>query len=148
MLELIIGIYGKIDKKYNVKKYIPIISYLFWGVVTTLVNILVYTILTKKLNIDYMVSNVISWIIAVLVAYITNKSYVFKTKTNKKRTLIIELCKFFSVRIFSLIMEIIIMFLGVSLLGFDDVIVKIITQIVVIISNYFMSKFIVFTKTS
>ena len=74
------------------KKYKEIINYLIFGVLTTLISIVTYAIFTKVFHIDYLISNVLSWIIAVLFAYITNKIYVFESKSKKN---IKELISFF-----------------------------------------------------
>ncbi len=140
------NLYKKVDKKFNITRFLPIFAYLFWGVVTTLTNIFSYAILTKMLNINYMISNVISWILAVSVAYITNKIYVFSSKAKTIKAVIKELTLFFIARILTLGIDILLMFIGVSILKFDDMIIKAITQVVVIVVNYILSKLFVFNK--
>ena len=97
----------------------------------------------KVFNIDYLISNVLSWIIAVLFAYITNKMFVFESKSKND---IKEITSFFFFRIVSLIMEMIILYVFVDMLHIDDLVTKIIAQIIVIISNYIFSKVFVFKK--
>ncbi len=140
------SIYQKLDKKFNISKYVPMLSYLFFGVVTTIINIASYALFTKVFKIDYMVSSVISWILAVTVAYITNKLFVFENNAKSKQGIFKEVIRFFLVRVFSLVLELIIMYIGVSLIHIDDMIMKIVTQVIVIVTNYFMSKYVVFTK--
>ena len=127
------------------KKYEEIIKYLFFGVLTTLVSILSYALFTRLFNINYLISNVLSWILAVLFAFITNKLYVFKSETNNK-DLVKEIIKFFEFRILSLLIELVIMYLFVDILKLNDMIVKIIAQVIVIVLNYVFSKVFVFKK--
>ena len=125
------------------KKYKEIINYLIFGVLTTLISIVTFAIFTKVFHIDYLISNVLSWIIAVLFAYITNKIYVFESKSKKN---IKEITSFFFFRIISLVMEMIILYVFVDILHIDDLVTKIIAQIIVIVSNYVFSKVFVFKK--
>ena len=125
------------------KKYKEIINYLIFGGLTTLISIVTYAIFTKVFHIDYLISNVLSWIIAVLFAYITNKIFVFESKSKKN---IKEITSFFFFRVVSLIMEMIILYVFVDMLHIDDLVTKIIAQIIVIVSNYVFSKVFVFKK--
>ena len=133
-------------KIYN--KYKEIINYLICGLITTIVSLfiyyfLVYTILNPKVSIELQIANIISWIIGVIVAYITNRRYVFASKsTNIKK----EMSGFTISRIFSLLLDMFIMFIFVTLLGYNDKVFKTISQILVIISNYLLSKLFVFKK--
>ena len=134
----------KIKVLYN--KYSEIIRYLIIGVLTTLISILVYYLITKTLfnpqdKIELQIADIISWIAAVTFAFFTNKIIVFK---RKNKTSLKEVFSFFSSRIITLLIEMLIMFIFVSLLGFNDKIIKIIAQVIVIILNYVFSKFIVF----
>jgi len=123
------------------KKYEEVIKYLFFGVLTTLVSILSYALFTRLFNINYLISNILSWILSVTFAFITNKIYVFKSKDKK---IFEELIRFFEFRILSLLIEMIIMYLFVDVLSLNDMIVKIIAQFIVIVLNYVFSKVFVF----
>lgn len=125
------------------KKYKEIINYLIFGGLTTLISIVTYAIFTKVFHIDYLISNILSWIIAVLFAYVTNKIFVFESKSKKN---IKEITSFFFFRVVSLIMEMIILYVFVDMLHIDDLVTKIIAQIIVIVSNYVFSKVFVFKK--
>ena len=125
------------------KKYKEIINYLIFGGFTTLISIITYALFAKVFHIDYLISNVLSWIIAVLFAYITNKIFVFESKSKKN---IKEITSFFFFRVVSLIMEMIILYVFVDTLHIDDLVTKIIAQIIVIVSNYVFSKVFVFKK--
>ena len=125
------------------KKYKEIINYLIFGGLTTVVSIATYALFAKVFHIDYLISNVLSWILAVLFAYITNKIFVFESKSKKN---VKEITSFFFFRIISLVMEMIILYIFVDMLHIDDLITKIIAQVIVIVSNYVFSKVFVFKK--
>lgn len=129
---------------YN--KYKEIINYLIFGGLTTLVSIGTYAIFTKIFNIDYLISNILSWIIAVLFAFITNKLFVFESKSKDKKLVSKEITNFFFFRIVSLGIEMVIMYTFVDLLSINDLITKVIAQVIVILSNYIFSKVFVFKK--
>lgn len=125
-------------------KYKEVIMYLIFGVLTTLVNIITYYISTKIFLINYQISNIIAWIISVTFAFITNKLYVFESKTNDR--ILKEVISFYSLRLFSLVIDIFTMYIMVSLLSVDDLIAKIIANVIVIVINYITSKLITFKK--
>lgn len=131
--------------KKIILKYQEIILYLLFGFLTTLVNILIYYICTKILNIDYQISNIIAWIISVTFAFITNKIFVFASKNNIKKT-ITEMISFYSFRLISLGFDIAIMFIAVSLINMNDILAKVLSNIFVIIINYIFSKLFIFKK--
>lgn len=135
-----------IIKLYN--KYKEIINYIIIGVLTTVVSLIVYygltlTILNPNNGIELQIANILSWIFAVTFAYFTNRKYVFmvKDKANFK-----EAFNFYSSRIVTLIIDMGLMYLLVTVLKFNDKIIKVIVQIIVIVLNYVFSKFIVFKK--
>ena len=125
------------------KKYKEIINYLIFGGLTTVVSIVTYALFAKVFNIDYLISNVLSWVLTVLFAYITNKIFVFESKSKKN---IKEITSFFFFRIVSLLIEMIILYIFVDMLHIDDLVTKIIAQVIVIVSNYVFSKVFVFKK--
>mgnify|MGYP004482918435 FL=1 len=129
-------------------KYKELINYLIFGVLTTVVSLgtyylLVFTILDANNPIELQIANIISWITCVTFAYITNKKYVF-APTNK--SLIREMIEFYASRIASLFIDMGFMFLFVSVLKFNDTVIKMIGQVVIITINYILSKLIVFKK--
>ena len=129
-------------------KYKEIINYLIFGVLTTIVALVtyyicVYTILDPNNAVQLQIANVISWIISVAFAYITNRKFVFESKEKNK---IKEASKFVTSRIATLIMDMAIMYVGVTALKFNDKIMKLISQVVVIVMNYILSKILVFKK--
>ena len=135
---------NKIKELYIKNK--EVINYLFFGGCTFLVSIISFYLLNKILNINTHISNIISWILAVTFAYITNKIFVFESKTRKTKDIIREILSFFSARLLTLGLEELIIFIGCDLLNIDSMIIKIVGQIVVIISNYFLSKLFIFKK--
>lgn len=127
-------------------KYQEIIKYLIFGVLTTIVSLGTYylcvlTFLDASKPIQLQIANIISWIVCVTFAYITNKKYVFN-KTNKN--IIKESLEFYSSRLATLLIDMSFMFIFVSVLHFNDKIIKIIVQIIIVIANYILSKLIVF----
>ena len=129
-----------------IEKYYDIISYLFFGVLTTVVNYLIYLPCYNLLGISASVSNVIAWVFAVAFAYLTNKPFVFKSHDWSAKTVIPELTKFVGCRLGSGAMETVIIFVTVDLLGWDGNVMKLITSVLVIIVNYLASKLVVFRK--
>lgn len=130
------------------KKYKEIINYIIFGILTTLISLLTYYILTTPILNPYnqkelQIANTISWIISVTFAYITNKLYVFN---NKNKINIKEITKFYTSRLTTLLIDIILMHIFVIKLNFNDKIIKLINQIIVIILNYIISKLLIFKK--
>jgi putative flippase GtrA len=93
---------------------------------------------------NYQVANIIAWFLSVLFAYITNKLWVFSSKTHGFTDLIKEMSSFFFFRILSLIMDVFMMWLGISVLHANPVLTKIIDNVVVVVANYFFSKWYIF----
>lgn len=133
----------RITKIYN--KYKEIINYLIAGVLTTVVSILSYELFKNIFNIHYIISNVLSWIIAVTFAYIVNSKYVFESNKKDKQK-IKEFVSFVSCRILSLLIETLSMYLMVDIIKTNSDIAKIIAQFIVLVLNYLFSKFFTFKK--
>ncbi len=131
---------------YNKNK--EIINYLIIGILTTIVSLasyylLTFTILNPNNAFELQLANIISWILSVLFAYITNRKYVFSsTNKNIKK----ELSKFISSRFTTLLIDMGLMALLVTILNFNDKLVKLIVQIIVIALNYIFSKLFVFKE--
>ncbi|MBE6138388.1 MAG: GtrA family protein [Firmicutes bacterium] len=129
-------------------KYREIIMYLIFGVLTTLVSLLSYylltsTILNPESAIQLQIANILSWILSVAFAYITNRKYVFDSKSNNY---IHEITSFVGGRVLTLLMDMLIMFIFVTVLKFNDKLFKLISQAIVIVANYIISKVYVFKK--
>lgn len=129
-------------------KYKEIISYLIFGVLTTVVSLAVYyisvfTFLNPDNSIQLQIANILSWIAGVTFAYFTNRKYVFESKNENKLQ---EATKFVSSRITTLLLDMFIMWLGVTILHFNDKLIKLVSQVLVIVGNYVLSKLFVFKK--
>ena len=127
-------------------KYREIISYLFWGVMSTVVNYGAYFLCTMVFHLNYLISNGIAWVAAVLFAFVTNKLFVFESKSWEPKLAFKEFWQFVSARIFSGLLETGMLYLFVDVLGFPDAQIKIIASILVVILNYIFSKLIIFKK--
>ena len=138
--------------KKLIVKHKEIILYLFFGVTTTAVNWVVYALMTALLHAEITVSNAVAWVAAVVYAFITNKLFVFESKSLAPRVLLSEGVKFISARIASGILEILLPTVMVAvgldgtLLGLEGGIAKALVSIVVIVMNYVLSKWLVFRK--
>lgn len=129
-------------------KYKEIINYLIFGVLTTVVSLVVYyicvyTFLNPEDAIQLQIANIFSWIAGVTFAYFTNRKFVFESEENNKLK---EASKFVLARVVTLAMDMVIMWLGVTVLHLNDKIIKLISQVLIIISNYVFSKIFVFKK--
>ena len=132
--------------KLLLSKYYDVISYLFFGVLTTVVNYLVYLPCYNLLGFPAVISNLIAWVVAVAFAYLTNKPFVFKSYDWSAKTVVPELTKFVGCRVGSGLAETAIIFVFVDILHFDGNILKLITSVLVVILNYIGSKLLVFKK--
>lgn len=131
--------------KKIIGKYKQIIMYLIFGALTTLVNILCFYIL-DKIGINTYINNTISWLLAVLFAFITNKLFVFESNKKDSKTYFSEGSKFLLSRIFSYFVDMGTIFLLLDIIHLPKMISKIISNIIVVIINYILSKLIVFKK--
>lgn len=120
------------------------IVYIFFGVLTTLVNYAAFFALFNIVELSGLLSNIISWAVAVVFAFLTNKPFVFRSNDWSSATLIPELFKFIGCRIGSGLLETGIIFLTVDVLSWDGNLMKILTGILVVVLNYLSSKTIVF----
>ena len=127
-------------------KYKGIIFYGIFGVITTVINIATYAVCYRVLGVPNVPSNIIAWLVAVLFAFITNKLYVFDSKSMEKKTVISELIKFMAARLATGGVDLLIMFIGVDVMHGPDVVLKVCSNIIVIILNYVLSKLVVFRK--
>ena len=123
-----------------------VISYLFFGVLTTVVNYLVYLPCYNLLGLSAAISNVIAWAVAVVFAYLTNKPFVFRSHDWSASTVIPEFAKFVGCRVASGGGETLILLLTVDILGWNGNLWKLIVSVLVVIANYFGSKLLVFKK--
>ena len=133
---------------YLYLKYFEIWNYLICGGISTVVNIAAYAVAEKvwKWN-NVTISTVFAWIVALVVAYILNKVIVFETKNLSKKDLIKEMWSFFVFRLLSGIIDVVFMKVTVDILNLNDILMKVISNIIVIVLNYIFSKLFIFKKT-
>ena len=125
-------------------KYKSVLMYLFFGVCTTGMNVVSYWLFYTFLSFSNVVSTILSWVISVLFAYITNKLWVFESRSFDKQVLLQEIPTFFGARLLSGVIDLGIMFVFVDILFFPAMIVKIISNVFVVIFNYIASKLVIF----
>lgn len=124
-----------------------VINYLIFGALTTVVSFISYYLFAKVFLIDEVISNALSWFFSVLFAYITNKIFVFESFVNNKKNLFKEIISFFLARILTgILCDVLIFALLVKTFKINDIISKLITQIIVIALNYILSKLYIFRK--
>ena len=128
------------------KKYKEILLYLFFGALCTVVSIGSYAALNVGLGVNELIANVISWICAVTFAFFTNRVWVFDAQTEGAGAFLGQMAKFYGGRVFTLIVEEAILFVFITKMGFNSVLIKVIAQVVVVILNYLISKLLVFRK--
>lgn len=127
-------------------KHYDILVYLIFGVLTTVVNYLVYLPCYNFLGLPAVTSNVIAWGIAVAFAYVTNKPFVFRSYDWSVKTVVPELTKFVGTRVASGGLESVIIWIAVDLLGGNGNLWKLVTSVLVVVLNYVGSKLLVFRK--
>ncbi len=130
------------------KKHEEIVNYIIVGVMTTVFSWIVYavsvwTFLDVENPVELQIANILSWIAGVAFAYVTNRKYVFKST---EKNILKEAAQFSTSRISTLLLDMIVMFVMVTLLGINDIISKFVSSVLVTISNYLISKLFVFHK--
>lgn len=130
------------------KKHREVISYLFWGGVAFVLSVFLFWVFTSRLGMSEVPANTIDWIILVIFTFFTNKLFVFRSKAGSAKAFGKEFISFILARLFTLLLENVIIWVGCDKLGFHSelgsLVVKLIAQFVVIVSNYILSKLIVF----
>lgn len=125
-------------------KYKGIILYFFFGGCTTMINIITYYICARVFGLSTEISTIVAWLLSVLFAYLTNKQFVFESKSWNKKILLKEMFSFFTCRVLTGVLDLVIMMAGVIWLHLYDIGVKIFSNLLVIILNYIASKIIIF----
>ena len=138
----------KIINLLDKKGYLEIFTYVFFGGMTTVVNIVVYFICRELFHSEFILSNTISWIVSVIFAFVTNKLWVFHSKTSSSVGVFVEFIKFIFYRLLSFGMDMGAMFIFLKWLNFSDFIAKLFTQFLVIVANYFFSKLFIFKNVN
>lgn len=132
--------------KSTYHKYEDIVLYVIFGGLTTVVSFVTHFGSEYLFHVNTNTAVVISWICAVTFAFFTNKKWVFKSKTNTKSAFAREFFSFYAARLFSLGVESLIMFIFVQKLSYNELLFKILANVVVLILNYVFSKLIIFKK--
>lgn len=122
------------------------ILYLFFGVMTTAVNIAVYAVCSRSFRWGVSVSTVMAWILSVLFAFITNRLFVFHSEESSMYGILKETALFFSSRLATGFLDVLLMNIFAVRLAYDDMMVKVSVNIIIIILNYILSKWVVFKK--
>ena len=127
-------------------KYRELITYVFFGGCTTLVNWAAYWILAHPLAIDYTVSTVIAQVLSVLFAYVTNRRWVFQSRVSGFGPVMKEMASFFGSRLATILLDMLIMEIFAKRMGLNDLWVKLAANVIIIVLNYVLSKLLVFRK--
>lgn len=121
-----------------------VILYLIFGVLTTLVNFIVYFTFKSVLGTEMIIANSFSWLLSVLFAYVTNRIFVFKSKAIGGKQITFELVKFVFYRGLSFVLDMLSMLLLIEILHFHDFYAKLITQVIIVVANFLFSKWLIF----
>jgi putative flippase GtrA len=144
LIRKIVGIFPRPIKEFYEKNE-SILLYLFYGFLTTVVSFAAQFI-CNILGANTQIATIISWICAVTFAFFVNKFYVFNSAQSDKKTVFREVWQFYAARLVSGLFELLFLTFTVDYLGLNVYIFKLIAQIIIIISNYLFSKFVVFRK--
>lgn len=125
-------------------KYKEVILYLFFGLLTTVVSISSYYLCSEILQLHYLISNIISWVFAVIFAYVTNRIWVFESNSKGIVLILKEIFTFVNCRLLSGIIDMVVMILLIDIMNINDLYSKIFTQVIVVVLNYVFSKLIIF----
>lgn len=125
-----------------------IVLYIFFGALTTFINMAVFWLFTSPVPVNVLAANIVAWVAAVIFAFFTNKSWVFGDRQTGAAEYLRQAGTFFSGRLMTLIFEEAVLLIFVSWLGFGEMLIKIIATIGVLILNYIISKLFVFNKKS
>lgn len=128
------------------KKHKSFIAYGVFGVFTTVVNIATYNYCYNSLGMNNTLSNVMAWILAVTFAYLTNKVWVFGSRSWRLEVLKKEITAFASCRLATGVLDLMIMYICVDIMDWHAMLMKILSNILVIILNYIFSKLVIFKK--
>lgn len=127
-------------------KYKEVIMYLVFGGLTTLINIVVYAVCARVIGMNTLPANATALTVSILFAYITNKLFVFESKTDTMKEVFREFFSFIVCRLGTGALDMLFMFVSVDVFGFYDVVMKILSNIIVVILNYVFSRLVIFAK--
>ena len=130
----------------NKDKLLEFFWYVFFVAVGTVVNVVIFYLLSQKIGVNYLLANFVAWVFSVVFAFVTNKIWVFKSKSWAFSVWAKECAEFTLGRILTCVFDMGYMFVAVSVLHFDETISKIIANAIVVITNYALSKLWIFSK--
>lgn len=130
------------------KKHEEGINYLIFGFLAFVLNYILYFIFADTIAMHYMAATVLSWVLTVVFAYWTNRTFVFKSQNKEKTSVVKEFVSFIGARVATEVLEIVLMYVMVTLLTVNDKISKLVCQTIVILANYVLSKIWIFKDTS
>ena len=128
------------------RKYEEGINYLIFGFLAFALNYILYFLFTKPLGMHYLIATAVSWLLTVIFAYWTNRTYVFKSKNNALKAVRDEFIAFVGARVATQVLELGVMFLMVDCAGINEQLSKLVCQVLVIVANYFFSKLWIFKE--
>ena len=132
--------------KSLILKYKELILYVFFGGLTTLVNWAGYWLLADVFHVPYLWATAIAQVLSILFAYVTNRIWVFESKAKGFSAVFWEMVRFFGCRAASFVLDLLCMRIGVGGLHINDMVMKLLSNVIVVIVNYVFSKLIVFRK--
>ena len=130
------------------KKYKEMLLYLFFGGLSFIVSIATFACFNVGLGKNELIANILSWIITVMFAFLTNRVWVFQSPTDSVQAFIKQMFVFYSGRVITLVVEEVILLVFITWLGFNSILIKVIAQVIVIVLNYVISKLVVFKERS
>ena len=146
IFDRIMGLPGLRIFKPLYQKHKEVLLYLFFGGLAVFLNLALFVFFTKHFGWGALFANVVDWVICVLFQFITNKTWVFEAETDSAKGLFAQLTGFFGGRLLTLGVEELMLLVLIDHLHWNSILVKLLAQIVVIVSNYVISKFFVFKK--
>lgn len=126
------------------KKNKEMLLYLFFGFLSFVVNVILYGLFYEIFHINELIANIFSWIITVVFAFFTNRIWVFESSTDSFKAFMKQMIAFYQGRLVTLVIEEIILFVFITVLAMNSIVVKIAAQVIVIVLNYVFSKLFVF----
>ena len=127
-------------------QYKQMILYAFFGGCTTLVNLASYYVISRRYGLGTMAGTLIAWWVAVLFAYITNRKLVFRSQNTSIKSVFAEFVFFVGCRLLTVVMDMLIMYLFADRLGVNDLVIKMVSNLLVILCNYIASRLFIFKK--
>lgn len=128
--------------------YKEVILYLFFGVCTTLLNIILFYIFYDRAGLNTGISTVVSNILCIIFAYITNRTWVFETRAHNGNEIIKEMTSFVGCRIGTLVLDVIIMMITVDMFQLNANLMKVLSNVIVVVINYVASKWLIFKSSN